>query len=132
MLSAAIITPLLSNDAFLPFLKCFAASGKHLLSASSTGTMPSVTFSFLLTSWHELLLYFHIPLEVKHGCGRFIWLPTRILEPLTLFLLPQSSTWTNRVNQFVHCSALSQRKASCSEKYYMCHCDWAKAGRVFT
>lgn len=99
MLSAAIITLLLSDDAFLPFLKCFTASGKHLFSASSTGTMPSVTFSFLLTSWHELLLYFRIPLEAKHGCGRFIWPPTRILEPLTLFLLPQSTAWTDRANQ---------------------------------
>lgn len=59
-----------THTSFSVLSELFLSKGKHLFSASSVVFMLPVTFSFLLTNWHELLLHFHMPLEAEHGCSR--------------------------------------------------------------
>lgn len=82
LLSTAAIMLLLSDAAsFPPLLKCFSIGGKHLFSASSITSMPSVTFSFLFNKLAWAISPF------PHTSWRWAWLRQIIW---LLFLLHRS------------------------------------------
>ena len=124
---------LLSDDAsFLPFLKCFSIGGKHLFSASSTTSMPPVTFGFPFRELARAVSPFPQASKlslatVGHLASAQTCLSCTYPGTNSTISALELIFWT----RFVHNSALSQRQLSCLEKQNLCHYDRAPSEQSF-